>query len=152
MTKLLACALALAALAGCTTSAPSAGCRTWEQQAGTPHLGAVSVLSPDLARIIGVQEVSTSRTATGMAAVQTTVYNCSDTDVVLLMRSRFSGDRGQTENPSAWRTVHLAPRAAFTYGESALSAQSGRVAVDIADANRAQQQFAPGQPVPAARR
>lgn len=142
--------LGLAALAsGCVTTQSTpptyAGCRTWEQQAGSPHLTAVSVLSPELAKVIGVQEVMTSRTGTGMAAVQTSVYNCSDVDVVILMRTRFNGARGQSEPPSAWKTVHLAPRGQASYGESAVSDKTQGLAVDIYDANRGQSQFAPGQ-------
>lgn len=143
-------ALSLAALAaGCATTQSTpptyAGCRTWEQQAGAPNLTAVSVLSPELAKVIGVQEVMTSRTGTGMAAIQASVYNCSDVDVVLLMRTRFNGARGQSEPPSAWKTVHLAPRAQASYGESAVSDKTQALAVDIYDANRGQSQFAPGQ-------
>ncbi len=143
-------ALSLAAVAaGCATTQSTpptyAGCRTWEQQAGSPNLTAVSVLSPELAKVIGVQEVMTARTGTGMAAVQTTVYNCSDVDVVVLMRTRFNGARGQSEPPSAWKTVHLAPRGQASYGESAISDKTQSVAVDIYDANRGQSQFAPGQ-------
>ena len=160
MTRLLvACGFLAALLAGCATqqSTPPtfAGCRTWEQQAGTPQLVAVTMMSPELAKVVGVQEVSTSRTATGMAAVQASVYNCSDVDVVLLMRSRFNGDRGQTEPPSAWRNVMLPPRGNAVYAESAISTASSKVSVDIYDTNRGQSQFAPGQgyvvPPPAAR-
>ena len=121
------------------------GCKTWEQQVGAPQLSAVSVLSPELAKVIGVSEVNTSRTGSGMAAVQTGVYNCSDVDVVLSVRTRFTGDRGQSEPPSAWKTVFLPPRGQATYGESAISTATLRVAVDIYDANRGQSQFAPGQ-------
>lgn len=140
---------AAAVLAGCATTQTTpptfAGCRTWDQQAGQANLAAVSVLSPELSKVIGVQDVMTSRTGTGMAAVQTTVQNCSDVDVVLNVRTRFSGDRGQTEPPSAWRTVFLPPRGQAVYGESAVSQATSRVAVDIYDANRGQSQFAPGQ-------
>ena len=92
-----------------------------------------------------MQEISTSRTGTGLAAVQTTVYNCSDVDVVLTMRTRFTGNRGQSEPPSAWKTVFLAPRGQATYGESAISQATDKVAVDINDGNRGQSQFVPGQ-------
>lgn len=139
-------------LSGCATeSTPPtyAGCRTWEQQQGAPNLASVSVLSPDLAKVIGVQEMAASRTGAGLAAVQTVVYNCTDVDVVLQIRTRFQGDRGQSEPPSAWKTVHLAPRAQAVYGESAVSPNSKSVAVDIYDANRGQSQFAPGQTYPA---
>lgn len=149
MIRILATAAAVAILAGCaaTQSTPPtfAGCKTWEQQAGSPHLASVAVLSPELAKVIGVQEISTARTGTGMAAVQTTVYNCSDVDVVLTMRTRFTGSRGQSEPPSAWKTVFLTPRGQATYGESAISQATDKVAVDIYDGNRGQSQFAPGQ-------
>ena len=149
MKSLLCAAFAGVVLAGCATTQTTpptfAGCRTWDQQAGQGNLSAVSVLSPELSRVIGVQEVVTSRTGTGMAAVQTTVQNCSDVDVVVLMRTRFTGDRGQSEPPSAWKTVHLAPRGQATYGENAVSGTTKSVAVDIYDANRGQSQFAPGQ-------
>lgn len=149
MIRIFATAAAVAVLAGCATTQSTpptfAGCRTWEQQAGSPQLSSVAVLSPELAKVIGVQEVSTSRTGTGMAAVQTTVYNCSDVDVVLTMRTRFTGDRGQSEPPSVWKTVFLAPRGQTTYGESAISQATNKVAVDINDGNRGQSQFAPGQ-------
>lgn len=151
-TPSLALALAAAALlAGCATTQSTpptfAGCMTWEQQraGGAAHLSAVSVLSPELAKVIGVQDVSTSRTGTGMAAVQTGIYNCTDVDVVLSVRTRFTGDRGQSEPPSAWKTVFLAPRGSAVYGESAISQATNKVAVDIYDANRGQSQFAPGQ-------
>ncbi|MGB4117795.1 MAG: hypothetical protein WBK51_14750 [Polaromonas sp.] len=149
MIRLLLAGVTVAVLAGCaaTQSTPPtfSGCRTWEQQAGAPHLVSVAVLSPELAKVIGVQEISTSRTGTGLAAVQTTVYNCSDVDVVLTMRTRFTGNRGQSEPPSAWKTVFLAPRGQATYGESAISQATDKVAVDINDGNRGQSQFAPGQ-------
>ncbi|MBK0394079.1 hypothetical protein [Ramlibacter algicola] len=128
-----------------TTPPTFAGCRTWDMQVGQPNLGAVSVQSPELAKVIGVLDMQTSRTGTGMAAVQTTVQNCTDVDVVLLMRTRFTGDRGQSEPPSAWKTVHLAPRGQATYGENAVSGTTRSVGVDIYDANRGQSQFAPGQ-------
>jgi hypothetical protein len=149
MKSLLCAAFAGVVLAGCATTQTTpptfAGCRTWDQQAGQGNLSAVSVLSPELSRVIGVQEVVTSRTGTGMAAVQTTVQNCSDVDVVLSVRTRFTGDRGQTEPPSAWKTVFLPPRGQVVYGESAISQATSRVAVDIYDANRGQSQFAPHQ-------
>jgi hypothetical protein len=149
MTRTLIAAGLCALAAGCVTTQSTpptfAGCATWETQAGTPALSAVSVLSPELAKVIGVQEVFASRTGTGMAAVQAAIYNCTDVDVVVLMRTRFNGDRGQSEPPSAWKTVHLAPRGQATYGESAVSQATSRISVDIADANRGQSQFAPGQ-------
>ncbi len=144
------CALLLTGAAGCavqsTTPPTVQGCPTWGQQqaAGNPW-PAAQVLSPELAQVIGVQEVAIHRTTTGLASVQASVYNCTDVDVVLSMRTRFTGDRGQSEPPSAWKIVHLPPRGQAVYGESAVSQATRRMAVDIDDANRGQSQFAPGQ-------
>lgn len=122
-----------------------AGCKTWDQQTGTTTSGATTVMSPEIAKIIGVQEVLTERNATGLAVVQATVYNCSDVDVLLNIRTRFTGSAGQSEAPSAWKNVFLAPRGQATYTESAISKNTTKVSVDINDGNRAQTQFAPGQ-------
>lgn len=148
MKSILLAAGAAVLVAGCATqSTPPTyvGCITWDKQAAQANLSAVSVLSPELSKVIGVQDLQTSRTGTGMAAVQTTVRNCSDVDVVLSVRTRFTGDRGQSEPPSAWKTVFLPPRGQAVYGESAVSPASKAISVDIYDANRGQSQFAPGQ-------
>ncbi|MBF5007008.1 putative periplasmic lipoprotein [Diaphorobacter caeni] len=137
----------------CTTvqSTPPvvAGCMTWEQQQSSGAAqrlgGSIQLLSPELARIVGVQDMGTARTPTGLASVQAEIYNCTDVDVVVLMRTRFSGDRGQSEPPSAWKTVFLPPRGQAVYGESAVSQSTRRVAVDIHDANREQTQWQQGQ-------
>ena len=142
-------------IAGCNATQPVltqstppayAGCKTWEQQqGGATNAGATAVLSADLQKFIGVQDVLASRTATGLVAVQATVYNCSDVDVLLTMRTRFNGDVGQSEPPSVWKNVFLAPRGQSTYTEYAISKATTKVSVDINDGNRAQSQFAPGQ-------
>lgn len=137
--------------AGCATNQPQStaptytGCVTWEAQRSQAAFSAVSVLSPELARMVGVRGIGIGRSGTGLANIRATVYNCSDVDVVVLMRSRFSGNAGQSEPPSAWKMVHLAPRAQFDYGESAISEITHGIAIDIYDANRGQSQFAPGQ-------
>lgn len=146
----LALSLSITILAGCATQPTPpvhAGCVPWAQQQvqGSAQALSVSVLSPDLAKVIGVQEVVVSRTGTGLAAVQAAIQNCSDVDVVLSVRTRFGGGRGQSEPPSAWRTVHLAPRAQAVYVESAVSPATQRMSVDVHDANRGQAQFEPGQ-------
>lgn len=122
-----------------------AGCKTWDQQTGTASSVATTVMSADLAKMIGVQDVLTDRNTTGLATVQATVYNCSDVDVLLNMRTRFNGTTGQSEAPSAWKNVFLAPRGQAAYSESALSRSTTKVSIDINDGNRPQMQFAPGQ-------
>jgi len=147
---ILACSGALV-LAACATPHPPAtlpsiavGCTTFGAQAGLPQFSGIRVLSSDLTQMIGVQEFFLNRNAMGMVSANTTAYNCTDLDVHLLFRSHFSGDRGETEAPSAWRSIILPPRGARNYGESAINAATTRVSIDIADGNRGQMQF--GQP------
>lgn len=127
-----------------TTPPVATGCNTFSSQAGLPQFSGVSVLSSDLAQMIGVQEFFLNRTALGMSSASTTVYNCTELDIHLLFRARFAGDRGATEPPSAWRSVFLPPRGTVSYGEAAIYPATNRVSIDIADGNRGQQQF--GQP------
>lgn len=148
-TVLVAMAALTTACVNVPTATPPAqvGCRTWEIQQLDNSAGrfGVSVLSSDLAKIIGLQDMFVNRTPTGLASVNTSVYNCTEQDVVLSVRSRFSNERGESEIPSAWRTVFLPPRGTASYSEYAISNATVRVSVDIADGNRGQSQFAPGQ-------
>lgn len=146
---LLAATALITACVNVPTATPPAqvGCRTWEIQQfdNSASRYAVSVLSSDLAKILGVQDMHVNRSATGLASVSASVYNCTETDVVLSVRTRFSNERGESELPSAWRTVFLPPRGTVSYSEYAISPSTVRVSVDIADGNRGQSQFAPGQ-------
>lgn len=139
--------LSLALMAGCATqSTPEvvAGCQAWERQRAAGSNLPVNLLSPEIARFVGVAGITSSRTGTGMVRVEAQLVNCADVDVVVLVRTRFSGT-GPAESPSAWCTVFLPPRAQVTYTESAISVQSSQFALDIHDANRGQSQFRPGQ-------
>lgn len=102
-------------------------------------------MSPEIGSILDVRSVNVTRTSTGLAAVAVEVRNCTDADLVLIMRTRFNGAAGQSEPTSAWKEVYLAPRALATYGENAVSAKTTAVSVDIYDKNRGQNQFKPGQ-------
>jgi hypothetical protein len=135
--------LAAALLAACSTPPPAASCSPYDTQA-TGALP-VSLLSPELGTMIGVRDVTVSNTPAQLPAVQVAMFNCTDVDVAVLVRTRFSGERGQSEPPSAWRTVILAPRAEASYSESAVSRETKKVVVDILDAQRAQQFYTPGQ-------
>jgi hypothetical protein len=139
------------AMAACTTTQSTpptyAGCTTYEQQvAQAPaSVGAVAMLSPELAKIVGVMDAFPGRTETGLVSVQATLYNCSDMDLALQARTHFTSEAGQTEAPSAWKAVFLAPRGRNTYTETAISTKTNRVSVEVYDANRGQSQFVPGQ-------
>lgn len=140
---LAALALAASLVAGCATPPAIGNCTPYDQQASRP--AGVSMLSPELGAMIGVRDVSPGQTATRLPAIAATLYNCTDVDVEVLLRTRFTGERGQSEPPSAWRSVILAPRSEATYAENAVSPTSRRLAVEVIDARRAQQFYTPGQ-------
>ncbi|MBP0619825.1 hypothetical protein [Cupriavidus consociatus] len=145
-----ALAAAVLALAGCAATPPAyTGCTPWRQQQDRPALP-VSFLSPELADMVGVQQIGTFRTGSGLGAVHAAFYNCTDTDVVLLVRTRFrsAAQPGPAEPPSAWRTLVLAPRTQADYGENAVAAASVAAALEILDAQRAQQPYRPGERYP----
>lgn len=69
----------------------------------------------------------------------------------VLVRTRFTSKRGQGELPGSWRTLTWRPGTEATYGENAVSSESRNVALDVLDAQRAQQLYRQGQsylPVP----
>lgn len=138
-------------LASCasTQSTPPAylGCKTHEQQIseGDASARAVAVLSPELAKVLGVRQAFPGRTDSGLVNVQATLYNCTDVDVAVQARTHFSGTAGLSEPDSAWKALFLPPRGQVTYLETAISERTTRVSVEVIDANRGQSQFAPGQ-------
>ncbi len=146
-----ALAACLLALAGCSTTPPAhRGCTPWRQQHERPALP-VSFLSPELADMVGVRELGIARTASGLGSVSAGLYNCAEFDVALLVRTRFRPQQGGTapEPPSAWRTLVLPPRTQLDYAEHAVMAGSLPGALEILDAQRAQQPYRPGQLYPA---
>ena len=148
---LMAISIASLVLTGCNATMPSstppvtAGCKTFATQEGMPNIAGVSVLSSDLAKMIGVQDYFVNRSAMGLASANTSIYNCTEQDVLVLFRARFAGERGETEKPSAWRQMFVPPRGTVSYGEMAINPMTSRISIDIADGNRGQSQVTPGQ-------
>lgn len=144
-------ALAMLALVGCasTQSTPPKvqGCKTYDEQRrdGDQAAMVVSVLSPELAAIIGVESVRTRVMEVGLPQINVGVYNCTDMDVALIFRSQFAGPDGPTEPETAWKTILLPPRGRVVYRENGVSPKTTEIAVEIHDKNRGQSQFAPGQ-------
>ncbi len=142
------------ATACANTSQPEAisDCTTWEMQRknqSTAFAG-LNVMSTALAYTIGVQSHILGRSTNGNLSVQTRVYNCSEQNLVLVMRTQFSDKSGMQSEPNgAWRTVYLGAKGNVAYGEIAISGKSESVMVDIDDGNRAQIQNFPMDAAPA---
>ncbi|SOZ18533.1 conserved exported hypothetical protein [Cupriavidus taiwanensis] len=138
-------------LAGCAATPPAhTGCTPWQQQRARPALP-VSFLSPELAAMVAVPEAGPAGTAGSPGTVHAGLHNCTEFDVALLVRTRFRAAQpaAATEPPSAWRTLVLPPRTQVDYAEHAVLAGSVPAALEILDAQRAQQPYRPGQHYPA---
>ncbi|SOY69263.1 conserved exported hypothetical protein [Cupriavidus taiwanensis] len=142
--------LAASLLAGCAATPPAhPGCTPWQQQRARPSLP-VSFLSPELAAMVAIPEADTAPNAVGQGAVHAGLHNCTEFDVALLVRTRFRAAQpgAASEPPSAWRTLVLPPRTQADYAEHAVMAGSVPAALEILDAQRAQQPYRPGQHYP----
>ncbi|SPA43579.1 conserved exported protein of unknown function [Cupriavidus taiwanensis] len=145
-------ALAAASLlAGCAATPPAhTGCTPWQQQRARAALP-VSFLSPELAAMVAIPEAGTASNPSGLGAVHAGLHNCTEFDVALLVRTRFRAAQpgAAAEPPSAWRALVLPPRTQADYAEHAVMAGSVPAALEILDAQRAQQPYRPGQLYPA---
>ncbi len=141
---------AVSMLAGCAATPPAhTGCTPWQQQRARPSLP-VSFLSPELADMVAVPEAGSASNASGLGTVHAGLHNCTEFDVALLVRTRFRATQpgAATEPPSAWRTLVLPPRTQVDYAEHAVMAGSVPAALEILDAQRAQQPYRPAQLYP----
>lgn len=86
-------------------------------------LNTVNVTDPNILRKIMVQSASARRTETNAVQVTTMLVNCTDHPLQVEGRTHFF-DAGQqeTEPPSTWRRMHLAPRTIATYSERSAGA------------------------------
>jgi len=82
---------------------------------------------------IAVQSLHASRTPTDTVEVQVRVVHCGDEPGSVRMRTNFlRADLTPAEPVSAWRTVHLSPRAIASYQERSTSTAAARYVIEIA--------------------
>ncbi|RQS11609.1 hypothetical protein DIE06_27840 [Burkholderia sp. Bp8998] len=98
--------------------------------------------------MIGLRDVNSSSEAAQRTRVRASIYNCTEADVVLLVRARFAGNDGPTEPASAWRTLILPPRSEAVYSETAVLSATRHIALDVLDGQRAPQPYRPGERYP----
>lgn len=88
--------------------------------------------SPTSARV-AVQQMYASRTPTGTVAVQVRFLSCADVSSRIRVRTSFMRSDGMpVEPPSAWKTVHLTPRALGLYSETSIGREIGHYLVEVA--------------------
>ena len=85
------------------------------------------------AALVAVQQMFASRTPTDTVSVQVRLLSCADAPSQIRIRTSFlRADGVPVEPPSAWKTVHLTPRALGVYTESSFARDVGHYVVEVA--------------------
>lgn len=143
-----ACAGALALLAGCQSQpAMIVECHTpvdqmrkgpalvgmdYGMQMSPIPLNAVQ-FTDQIWRSVAVQSLKAARTGTDTVRVTARLVNCSDQALAIKARTSFlSQNEAPTEPVSAWRTVHLPPRATALYSENSIAVTVASFLIEVA--------------------
>jgi hypothetical protein len=98
-------------------------------------LDAVQFTNQVLSKQIAVQSLQAHRTLTNTVQVTARLINCTDTPLVVGVRSNFmDASRLALEPATVWQNVILQPRALGTYQESSLSKAVEHYVVELRDA------------------
>jgi hypothetical protein len=119
------------------SSNPRPGAALVGQPYGMQHsplpLNSVQFDSPGTASRVAVQSLYASRTATDTVQVGARLVNCSSLPGAVRMRSSFfKPDQAPAEPTSAWKVVHLQPRAISHYEELSTSRGASSYLIEIA--------------------
>ncbi len=84
-------------------------------------------------KLVAVQSLKATRTATDTVQVVTRLVNCSDQPVAIRARTSFlAQNEAPTEPISAWRVVYLPPRATAVYSENSVSQSVASFLIEVA--------------------
>lgn len=84
-------------------------------------------------RSVAVQSLKATRTGTDTVQVMARLVNCGDQALALRARTSFlAQNEAPTEPMSAWRTVHLPPRASAVYSESSIAVNVASFLIEVA--------------------
>ena len=145
----VACAFAVA---GCTTPSPSppvvAECviqnshsrpgpalvgQTYGMAMTPLPLNSVQFGSAEVARSLAVQNLYAERSPLDLVQISARLLSCSDVPFSVRVRTSFlRGSTAPAEEPSAWKVVHLEPRATALYIESSTSRDPTSYLIEIA--------------------
>jgi hypothetical protein len=119
-------------------AAPKAGDALVSEEYGAISpvpLDAVQFTNQVLSKQIAVQSLQAHRTTTNTVQVTARLINCTDTPLVVSVRSSFmDASRFALEPATVWQNVVLQPRAMGTYQESSLSKAVEHYVVELRDA------------------
>jgi hypothetical protein len=143
---------ALLLATGCVTSGPGntpvvmecstqAGIRSGPALVGQSYgmqmtpipLDSVQFDAQSTAATVAVQQLYATRTAGDTVRVTARICSCADAPTSIRVRTSFlRRDTAPAESPSAWKLVHLSPRALAYYEEASVSRDVGHYLIEIA--------------------
>lgn len=151
ITRTLTVSLAFVALtfAGCAStppvvvqcSTPIASDRTGAALVGQPYgmamtplpLNSVQFGSHDVARVLAIQNLYAERVPTDLVKVSVRFVSCGDEATSVRVRTSFMrANTAPSEPASAWKTVHLEPRATAVYTENSTNRDAASYLIEIA--------------------
>jgi hypothetical protein len=96
-------------------------------------LNSVQFGSTDAATSLAVQNLYAERVPSNIVQVSARLVSCLDVPTSVRVRtSFFRSDTAPSEEPSAWKTVFLEPRATALYRESSVSRDTSAYLIEIA--------------------
>ena len=96
-------------------------------------LNSVQFGSAALSRSVAVQKLYAERTPADMVQISARLVSCMDAPGVVRMRTTFMrADTAPAEAPSAWKVVHLEPRATALYSELSVTRDAASYLIEIA--------------------
>ena len=97
-------------------------------------LNAVQFTETNLSKQVAVQLLQARRTATNTVQVTARFVNCTDTPLVVGVRTNFMDvSQSPTESATVWQNVVLHPRALGMYQESSMSKEVESYIVELRD-------------------
>ena len=96
-------------------------------------LNSVQFGSADAARALAVQSLYAERSSTDLVQITARLLSCSDAPISVRIRTSFiRASTAPAEAPSAWRVIHLEPRATAVYAESSTVRDAASYLIEIA--------------------
>jgi hypothetical protein len=96
-------------------------------------LNSVQFTSVEASQSIAVQNLYAERASTDVVQLTVRLVSCLDAPISVRVRTSFMrSNTSPAEEPSAWKTVHVEPRATALYRENSTSREAAAYLVEIA--------------------
>ena len=120
--------------ASSTRAGPALVGQTYGMAMSPMPLNSVQFSSVHVSRSLAVQSIYAERAPTDVVQISARFVSCSDTPMSVRVRTSFlRANTSPAEDPSAWKTVFLEPRATALYRENSISRDATSYLIEIAN-------------------